>query len=193
MDKTYHHGDLRNSLIEAGIALVSQEGIKQFSLRKTAVFCGVSHAAPYSHFKNKDDLMKAMQEHVTAQFMDAMEATLAAATNANDLHLLVQLGKCYIMFFIKHPHYFIFLFSQPWMTIGLSMEADQTKNFPPYTLYRSTALRVLSENGYPEEKRKDAMLSMWATVHGLAAIATMPNVYYDEDWEEKIESIIWNK
>lgn len=51
--QTYHHKDLRNALIETGIKIVSTEGINAFSLRKVAAVCGVSHAAPYSHFQNK--------------------------------------------------------------------------------------------------------------------------------------------
>ena len=52
--QTYHHKDLRNALIETGIQLVSTEGVNAFSLRKVAAACGVSHAAPYSHFQNKE-------------------------------------------------------------------------------------------------------------------------------------------
>ena len=59
--QAYHHKNLRNALIEAGIELVSKEGINGFSLRKAAAACGVSHAAPYSHFQNKEDLLEAMQ------------------------------------------------------------------------------------------------------------------------------------
>jgi hypothetical protein len=52
---------------------------------------------------------------------------------------------------------------------------------------------VLREMGMAEEKMEDAIISLWATVHGLASIATMKNVHYDKNWEEKIEDIIWNK
>ena len=57
--QTYHHKDLRNALIETGIQLVSTEGVNAFSLRKVAAACGVSHAAPYSHFQNKEELLEA--------------------------------------------------------------------------------------------------------------------------------------
>ena len=61
--QTYHHKDLRNALIEAGIQLVSTEGVNAFSLRKVAAACGVSHAAPYSHFQNKEELLEAMDHN----------------------------------------------------------------------------------------------------------------------------------
>lgn len=73
------------------------------------------------------------------------------------------------------------------------MNIDGTKNFPPFELFRATSLRVLRGNGFPEEKLLDIIISMFATVHGLASNATMPNVHYSENWENKIETIIWNK
>lgn len=53
-NKTYHHGDLKRALIETGIKPVHEEGEKNFSLRRIAAEYGVSSAAPYAHFKNKD-------------------------------------------------------------------------------------------------------------------------------------------
>ena len=53
--KAYHHKDLRNALIEKSIEIVSSEGVQSFSLRKAAAACGVSHAAPYKHFQNKEE------------------------------------------------------------------------------------------------------------------------------------------
>lgn len=55
--KQYHHKDLRNALIEKGIEIVNSEGLYSFSLRKVAAACGVSHAAPYSHFQSKEELL----------------------------------------------------------------------------------------------------------------------------------------
>ncbi|HBE77196.1 MAG TPA: TetR family transcriptional regulator [Firmicutes bacterium] len=192
-DNLYHHGDLKNSLIENGIELINQEGAKQFSLRKVAALCGVSQAAPYSHFRNKEDLLKAMRDYVIEQFMNILMKTIQSCPNQNDPVILVQMGKSYVMFFIQHPQYFTFLFSQSGVAINLSMKNDVTNNFPPFELFKTIAWPVLGESGFPEAKRKDAIISMWATVHGLAAIATMKNVYYDEDWELKIEDIIWRK
>ena len=48
--KKYHHGDLKNALIQAGVEILSKEGIGGLSLRKVALEAGVSHAAPYAHF-----------------------------------------------------------------------------------------------------------------------------------------------
>lgn len=193
MQKPYHHGNLRHALIEAGIELINSEGEKQFSLRKVASLCGVSEAAPYSHFKNKEDLLSAMQDYIQEKLMTVMHRTIQSSSDVDNTYLLIQLGKSYIMFFINDPQYFPFLCSHTRLEIDLSLNTDGTDAYPPFELFKSTALRVLRRNGFPEKKLLDIIISMFSTVHGLAAIATMPNVHYSENWETKIEDIIWNK
>ena len=58
--KQYHHGDLKNALIHAGIAILAKEGVGGLSLRKVAARAGVSHAAPYAHFADKQALIAAI-------------------------------------------------------------------------------------------------------------------------------------
>jgi hypothetical protein len=103
------------------------------------------------------------------------------------------MGKSYVMFFIKNPQYFPFLFSQPCMEIDLSLDGDAEKNFPPFELFKKIVFRMFGETEMPREKIEDVIISLWATVHGLASIATMKNVHYDKKWETKIEDIIWNR
>jgi AcrR family transcriptional regulator len=59
-DAPYHHGDLRRSLIEAGLELVREGQVWSFSLREVAKLAGVSHNAPYHHFADKRDLLIAV-------------------------------------------------------------------------------------------------------------------------------------
>lgn len=191
--KPYHHGDLRNSLIEAGIELINEEGAKGFSLRKVSALCGVSQAAPYSHFEGKEELLQAMQDYVTEQFMEVLEKAVKFYPNKKDPKVILELGKSYVMFFINNPQYFTFLFSQPCMKVNLSLDSDGTNNFPPFELLKNTVFNVFGESGMSKEKMEDTIISLWATVHGLAFIATMKNVCYDKDWETKIEDIIWHK
>ncbi len=192
-NKSYHHGNLKNSLIEAGIELINKEEINQLSLRKVASLCGVSQAAPYAHFKSKEDLQAAMREHVIGVFMAVLEKAVLSCSDQNATRLLVEMGKSYVLFFIENPKYFTFMFSQHCMDVNLDLEGDETKNFPPYQLLKSHAMRILGNTGLTKEKIEDGIISMWATVHGLASIATMKNVHYSKEWGEKIEEIIWNK
>ena len=104
MDKThsYHHGNLRNELIERAIAIVNDEGEQALSIRKVAGACGVSYAAPYAHFKNKEQLLSACREYVSKQFADFLANSIAGKdiTNPETLNIL---GNAYIEFFKLQP------------------------------------------------------------------------------------------
>jgi len=180
----YHHKDLKNALIEKGIELVNEEGLKNFSLRKVAAACGVSHAAPYSHFQNKELILSAMQKHITDEFSKLLETTIAQY--GKEPNALEHLGKAYVVFFMDNPHYFSFLFTQSNVRIDLSSSADSRSNYKPFEIYKEAVFSLLEKSDYPQERRKDAIIAMWSFVHGLASVVTMKNTFYDEDWREKI-------
>lgn len=189
--RPYHRGDLRNTLIEEGIRLVNQDGIGSFSLRKLAARCEVSHAAPYAHFQSKEELLEAMFHHVTDQLAAVLEETLRTGPPAGDPETLIRLGKTYVRFFLQNPPYLPFLFSQPCLRIDLALNADPGDNFAPYELFRQTALQVFETLKVPRENLETEIIASWAAVHGLASIATMTTVRY-EDWESQIDAILRN-
>lgn len=187
-NKSYHHKDLKNQLIRKGIELVATEGEQSFSLRKVATACGVSHAAPYSHFKNKEELLTAMQEHITDEFSELLENVIAEHRGKHEV--LDYMGKAYVVFFVKNPHYASFLYTQSQIKIDLSFEADKEKNYKPFEIYKDLAIKILDEEKVPKEKQKDTIVAAWSMVHGIASLATMKNVHYDEDWEEKVLDLL---
>ncbi len=191
--KPYHHGDLRNNLIEAGIQLINNEGVKQLSLRKIAVLCGVSHSAPYSHFRNKDHLLECMQDYVVIQLVSQMQDIIDSCSDKTSLQLMIDMGKCYVLFFIDNPEYFSFLFTQPCARANLSLEDDGNENFPPFELFKTTVLPIFKANGIPKNLWEVKLISCWATVHGLSTIANMKGVHYSKEWDSKIEDILWMK
>lgn len=191
-EKPYHHGDLRNCLIESGISLIDAEGIDHLSLRRVAALCGVSQAAPYSHFANKEALLDAMRGYATEKFEQALIEAKQSISDEDDPRLLVEMGKRYVLFFLENPQYFNFIFSQQWMTVDLDLENDSPTNFPPYLLLKKYALKIFRKAGMPDERIEDMIISMWASVHGLTSIAIMKNVHYSKNWGDKIEDIIKN-
>ena len=186
--KSYHHGNLRRNLIDKGIELINREGVQKLSLRKLAKECGVSEAAPYSHFKNKEDLITAMQEDVMEQFMLCLRKSMDSQERICP-QTVGAMGKAYVMFFLEHPDYYDFLFTQPCVKADLSMK-DNPDNFPPFELLRKASIAAYAERNYTEERLRFGIISMWATVHGLAAIAAMRNISTDFTWEEKLEEIL---
>lgn len=187
-NKSYHHGDLRRSLIETGIELIHQEGEEKLSLRKAAKKCGVSNAAPYAHFKNKDEFIAAMQQHIMESFTLSLEN--AAEKYRDDPSILLMLGKAYVMFFYRNPHYYNFLFSRKNIRINLSLNDSSENDNPPLDILKKISTSVFQKAQLPDQIIQDRIIAMWALVHGLSAIITMPNTLFDDDWEVRIEEII---
>lgn len=90
--KAYHHENLRQELIDAGVKIVAQEGIRALSLRRLAAECNVSHAAPYKHFKNKDDILAALTQPVQQLFAQKLLDGLNALENSDPQERLVEMG-----------------------------------------------------------------------------------------------------
>ena len=187
-EKSYHHGDLRRTLIETGIEFIKQEEEEALSLRKIAKMCGVSNAAPYAHFKNKDEFIVAMQRYVMDLFAIALEKTTIEYKDSPSL--FPMLGKTYVMFFYQNPFYYDFLFSRKNISIKLSLGNVDTEDNIPLAILQKTATSVFHREKIPEKVIQDKIIAMWALVHGLAAIVTMPNIEYDDNWETRIEGII---
>ncbi|MCI6190702.1 MAG: TetR/AcrR family transcriptional regulator [Clostridium sp.] len=184
----YHHGDLRRSLIEKGLEMINQEGEEKLSLRKVAMKCGVSNAAPYAHFKSKDEFIVAIQQHIMDSFTDSLEKTADQYKDSDSL--LPMLGKSYVMFFYKNPLYFDFLFSRKNIRIQLSLSVSDENENPPLDILKKTAVSIFKKANISEKSMQDKIIAMWALVQGLSSIVTMPNVEYDDDWEVRIEEII---
>ena len=186
--QTYHHKDLKNELIEKGIELVNTEGLKSFSLRKAASVCGVSHAAPYSHFQSKEELLDAMQKHIENEFSNMLKSTINALADSPDI--LEHLGRAYVVFFMENPHYFSFLHTQSKTRIDLTFSEDNGGNYAPFVIFKGLVESLIAKTDYPKEKHKDTIIALWAFIHGITSLATMNNVYYDEDWEDKITDLL---
>ncbi|WP_315600865.1 TetR/AcrR family transcriptional regulator [Treponema socranskii] len=180
----YHREGLKNLLIEKGIEIVNADGVQSFSLRKAAAACKVSHAAPYSHFHNKEELLNAMQLHITERFSKTLET--AVAENKKPAALLKKLGIAYVSFFIDNPAYFQFLYSSSDIKVDLTLSIPDEENYKPFILYKNSILSLLKQTKVPKKKQNDILITIWAFIHGLTALAAMKNVHYDKNWKEKI-------
>src|SRR5882762_8395747 len=109
--KPYHHGNLREALLQAAIRLIGEVGPKAFTLREVARRAGVSHNAPYRHFANGEELLAA----VAAQgFRELTKAMLhAARQQSSALDRLKQGGLAYVRFALRRPEHFAVMFDSP--------------------------------------------------------------------------------
>jgi AcrR family transcriptional regulator len=186
-NKPYHHGNLEKMLIEEGISLINAEGFENFSLRKAAAKCGVSHTAPYKHFPNKEALLKAIQQYVTDQFSEVLENSLQNHDDASNE--MIRLGKAYLHFFLENPHYFHFFMSHSGAEIDLAT-LSSVSAYRPFEIFKTTALKHMQRFNVPKAFQQQTIISMWAMVHGITSMATMNGVHYTGDWAQLLESIL---
>lgn len=192
MSDNYHHGDLRNALIETGIRIVNECGEKGLSLRKLAAACGVSNAAPYAHFSGKEELIQAMQEYVTEKFTGRLQEAIDRKADEGAEQMILAMGKAYVLFFVENPTYFTFLFSGDSIHAHLSLDQPDTDDYPLYLLMKKLYFRMNEENGRACTKKEQELelIRIWSSVQGLASIACMKNVVYDCSWEGVVEAIL---
>ena len=184
MADSYHHGNLRQALIDAGIKIINKDGEESLSLRKAAAACNVSHAAPYAHFKDKEELIDAIKESVTGKFMKELESSAEGAANADEA--LIYMGSAYITFFSKHPDYFVFLFGKQKLNAHLQMNKEHKDDYPPFLYIRRMYLKHLEEKGIEmtEEEQEIGLIKIWSIIHGMASIACMKGVKTSFNWKD---------
>lgn len=186
MSDSYHHVNLRQALIDAGIKIINESGEANLSLRKTAAMCKVSHAAPYAHFKDKNELIEAIKATVTEQFTKELSAAVDASPNAESA--LLNMGRHYVAFFVRRPDYFRFIFGSQNITAHIRFDKQYENDYPPFALLKEAYLKYLLEKQLDKsrEEQEIDLLKLWASVHGIAAIACMSGVETSFEWEDKI-------
>lgn len=190
MADVYHHGNLRQALIEAGIKIINDYGEESLSLRKAAAMCNVSHAAPYAHFKDKEELIEAIKNDVTERFMQELESAVEGRASADEA--IIAMGRTYVTFFSKNPDYFVFLFGKQNIKAHLKMDKEYKNDYPPFLLLRRMYLKHLEENGLEKtfEEQEIELIKIWSIVHGMASIACMKGVKSSIDWNDIDERLL---
>jgi AcrR family transcriptional regulator len=164
----YHHGNLREALIRAALELIATKGIAGFTFAEAARFAGVSPAAPYRHFRDRDELMASVALRGFEQF----EAVLARAWDGgrpNAFSALNRLGKAYLEFARTQPAFYSAMFEA-----GIPAGAD-----PPLREAGERAFAVLRAAAdeicaaMPASGRPPALmvaLHIWTMAHGVASL-----------------------
>jgi AcrR family transcriptional regulator len=161
--KTYHHGQLREALIVAGLTLLNEEGVAGVDLRKVARMAGVSHAAPYRHFADKRALIAAIAEHGFAQLTATMQAVMAEVETDDGRAQFLALGQAYVAFALAHPALMREMFS------GLTVDrADYPSLYAVSKESFGILWGVIARTfGEPVELRT---VVSFASIHGLALL-----------------------
>lgn len=160
--KSYHHGDLRQTLVQSGIALLEAKGVTGFSLRALARQVGVSPNAAYRHFANKEALLMALAAEGFRQFSASQQATWARTEGTNSDRFLAA-GCAYVEFAATHPALFRLMFG--WSTPASRSGELESASAQAFGGLRLAVAAVL--NKAPDEPQVElAAYNAWALVHG---------------------------
>lgn len=159
----YHHGRLRESLLEAAVAAIEQEGVVRLSLRDLARRVGVSHAAPAHHFGDREGLFTAIATDGFDRLATALEASGSDFAEA---------GVAYVRFATSEPGRFEVMFRPDLLR----------RDDPELTAAMDRAGQVL-RSGATSEPGDDRTngLAAWSLVHGLSTLWNAGAIARDED------------
>jgi AcrR family transcriptional regulator len=164
----YHHGDLKNALIESGVRIISKEGAHALSLRKVARQAGVSHAAPYAHFADKQALIAAISTEGYKKLYEHI-ARVAEQYRSDPLRRFVEACWAYVQFALDEPDHF---------KITLSNLVEKEQDYPAFVeIARQTfnlVVEIVAEcqqAGVLRNGPSDlTSVSVWALIHGLVSL-----------------------
>lgn len=157
----YHHGDLRVALLTAARTLLDADGVPAVSLREVARRAGVTPAACYRHFRDKEALLVALAVEGFDEFTEALRAS-----SAGQRHSFAAMGVAYVQFAVERPGMFRLMFGPA--------VADRGRS--PDLLAAIARATQLFDSGLKSSRRAKSVdpvegLRAWAGVHGLATLA----------------------
>jgi len=168
-ERGYHHGNLREALIQAARELIKEKGPAGFTFADAARSAGVSAAAPYRHFRDREALLADVAREGFQRF-EAMLSTGWAGGKPDALTAFNNVGKAYLAFARAEPAYYAAMFESglpPDLNADLRAAADRA-----FGVLRSAAdalVALLPTTG----KRPPALmmsLHVWAMAHGIASL-----------------------
>ncbi|SFA85974.1 transcriptional regulator, TetR family [Poseidonocella pacifica] len=164
----YHHGNLRQALVDAALELIEDKGPTGFTLSEAAKKAGVTPAAVYRHFDGRDDLIAEAARQGYLVFADLMEHAYQSG-QPSALAAFEATGRAYLAFARKHPGHYIAMFES-----GISINRDPDLAAVAQTSWGvlEKAAADLSKHIPPEKRPPAAMFSahIWAMSHGVVEL-----------------------
>lgn len=189
----YHHGDLRNALLQAAEQLLAEQGVASLSLRAVAKQAGVSHAAPYRHFSDKAALLRALAQSGFEHLGRAIE-TAAGNASKNPEPKLIEAGVAYVRQAIERPAVYQLMF-------GGSVVAEDDVAYRQASAAAFEALLKIIEEGvavgvFRDRDPHELALVAWTSMHGMAMLMTAglldANASGTDDIDDRVRTIARN-
>ena len=164
----YHHGNLREALMRAALDLIAEKGPSGFTVAEAARSAGVSPAAPYRHFRDRDELLVDVAIQGFALFAEALEA--AWNDGKPDVKTAFErVGRAYLAFARAEPAYYATMFESG-LPHGATPELREAAE-RAYAVLRQASEALVA--GFPAKGRPPASMvsfHIWAFTHGIASL-----------------------
>ena len=162
---SYHHGNLKAALLRAAFQLVQKIGLEGFTLREVARRAGVSHNAPYRHFKSKEDLIAALAAEGFAQLHSVLRQAAAMPDLAGADQRLKAASRAYLKFGLANPARFQVMFHS-------TFDRDQYEDYvASYRRAQNVLAELMLERGRAGRAVTEASGEiLWASVHGITEL-----------------------
>lgn len=161
---TYHHGDLRDALVRAGLALSRERGAEAIVLREATRQVGVSARAAYRHFADREALVRAVAQAALSRMADTIEQKQSEATDG--VEMLRGVGEGYIQFALDEPGWFDVAF----FAMGEMGNAVAARS--PYQQLEDALARLVRAGLLAQDRAADAAITCWSGVHGFATLTS---------------------
>lgn len=167
MSKSYHHGDLRNALIVAAAQLIEEAGSPDFAISDAAKRAGVSAAAPYRHFKDRDDLLQAVSELC---FIGLAEAAVNTRNSypVGSRECIIALGKTYLDYVSNHAAFYNLMWCDDKQVMDEPENASERR--PGFYTFTGAVQDWCEQRGLQGCDSLDLGVKLWAMAHGLAVL-----------------------
>ncbi|MFC0242267.1 TetR/AcrR family transcriptional regulator [Rhodopseudomonas telluris] len=168
-ERGYHHGNLKEALLQAALGLIAEKGPAGFTFADAARMAGVSPAAPYRHFRDRDELLSNIAQRGFEQF----EQVLAKAWDdgrPDTITAFMRVGPAYLAFARSEPAYYSAMFES-----GVPVDANPlllTASERAFNVIRAAAERLAALTP-PNVTRPPALmmaLHIWSMSHGIASL-----------------------
>lgn len=166
--KTYHHGNLRQTLVDATAALIQETGPLSFTLTEAARRAGVSPAAPYRHFKGRDDLLEEVARQGFLEFAERLGRAFDDG-RPRPLTAFMRMGQAYLDFAAEQPGHYMAMFESG-LSIAGNAELAAASGKARHVLV--TAAERLAAR-LPQDRRPPAPMvadHIWALSHGVVEL-----------------------
>ena len=176
------NGSVKEKLISEGLREISENGVQNFSMRRVAAACGVSCAAPYKHFRDKEEFFAALIDYIASIWKERQEKVLQSCLEDNRSRL-VALSVEYVRFLVENPHVRSLIMTQ----YREFDESYSNMRSRMSTKSRRILVEYCREVGMPPDVYRRKIMVVRSLIFGAALLFDSGEIEYNEDSIKDLE------